>query len=176
MKKEFCGFWASFQYLDDFCNSIKELRSKNYKQITTYSPCPRHEIISALGNPQSRVPFFTLCFGVLGVLIAYILASWMSLDWVLPVSNKPTISIPPFTIIAFELMVLLGVYGTMIGIAFLAIRETKKYVFPQSKKFREYNRFSGDRFGLVVRCDKKKFEVVKKIIQQHQPEEIYNES
>lgn len=175
MKKEFCGFWASFQYLDDFCNSIKELRSKNYKQITTYSPCPRHEILNALGNPQSRVPFFTLGFGALGVITAFTLASWMSLDWVLPVSNKPTISVPPFIIIAFELMVLLGAYGSMIGVAFLAIRETKKYTFPQSKIFKEYSRFTGDRFGLVVRCNKKNFAIVKKIIQKHQPEKLYDE-
>ena len=176
MKKEFCGFWASFQYLDDFCNSIKDLRKKEYKKITTYSPCPRHEIIDALGNPQSRVPFFTLFFGVLGVCTAYTLASWMSIDWVLPVSNKPTISIPPFTIIAFELMVLLGAYGSMIGVVFLSIRETRKYSFPSSKKFKEYNRFSGDRFGLVVRCEKKDFATVKKIIQNYKPEELHNES
>lgn len=176
MKKSFCGFWASFEYLDDFCNSIKELRSKNYKGITTYSPCPRHEILEALGNPQSRVPFFTLCFGALGVFTAFTLASWMSLDWVLPVSNKPTLSIPPFIIIAFELMVLLGVYGTMLGIVLLSIRETKKYAFPSSQNFKKYSRFSGDRFGLVVRCDKTKFAVVKKIIEKYQPEEIHNES
>ncbi len=175
MKDKFCGFWASFEYLDDFCHSIKELRDKNYKKITSYSPCPRHEIIDALGNPQSRVPFFTLCFGAVGVCIAYLLTSWMSLDWVLPVSNKPIISIPPFTIIAFELMVLLGVYGTMIGIVILAIRETRQYTFPSSQEFKNYSRFSGDRFGLVVRCDKKDFTKIQNILKKHQPEEIHNE-
>lgn len=176
MKEKFCGIWATFQYLDDFCTSIKELRKKDFKKITTYSPCPRHEIIDALGKPQSRVPFFTLLFGAVGVCTAYTLASWMSLDWVLPVSNKPTISIPPFTIIAFELMVLLGAYGTMIGIVSLAIRETKKYTFPNSKKFKEYSRFTGDRFGLVVRCEKKDFTKIQTILNKNKPEEIHNES
>ncbi len=176
MNKKFCGVWATFEYLDDFCNSVKDLRSKNFKKITTYSPCPRHEILDALGNPVSRVPFFTLAFGILGVTIAYTLASWMSLDWVLPVSNKPIVSLPPFTIIAFELMVLLGAYGTMVGVVFLIIRETRKFTFPKSNKFKNYDRFTHDRFGLVVRCKKKDIKKLIQIVKIHQPEEINNES
>ena len=176
MKKKFCGLWASFQYLDDFCNTIKELRKIGATKITTYSPCPRHEIFVALGNPVSRVPFFTLCFGALGVTIAYTMTSWMSLDWILPVSNKPIVSIPPFTIIAFELMVLFGAYGTMFGIVLLAIRETRRYAFPKSNKFKNYGRFTHDRFGLVVRCDKSDLDKLEKIIKKHQPEEVNREA
>ena len=174
MNKKFCGVWATFQYLDDFCNAIKELRNQDKKKITTYSPCPRHEIFDALGNPVSRVPFFTLAMGILGVITAYSLTSWMSLDWVLPVSNKPIVSLLPYTIIAFEMMVLLGAYGTMIGVAFLAIRETRKYSFPQSSKFKNYDRFTHDRFGLVVRCEKEELVKLEKIIKKHQPEERSN--
>lgn len=176
MNKKFCGVWASFKYLDDFCNAIKEARKNELKKITTYSPCPRHEIFDALGNPVSRVPFFTLVFGISGVIIAYTLTSWMSLDWVLPVSNKPTISIPPFTIIAFELMVLLGAYGTMLGIIFLSIKDTRKYTFPKSSKFKNYERFTQDRFGLVIRCEEKDLAKLTKMIKKHQPEEFDNES
>ena len=175
-RKKFCGFWASFQYLDDLCDAIYELREGNFKELTTLSPCPRHEILEALGDPQSRVPFFTLAFGFCGVVIAYTMASWMSLDWVLPVSGKPIISVPPFTIIAFELMVLLGAYGTMIGITTLAIRETRKNPFPRDKNYREYNRFTHDRFGLVVRCTSEELESVKKILDKYQPEEIHSEN
>ena len=69
MNKKFCGVWATFQYLDDFCNAIKELRNQDKKKITTYSPCPRHEIFDALGNPVSRVPFFTLAMGMYALFI-----------------------------------------------------------------------------------------------------------
>ena len=33
MNKKFCGVWATFQYLDDFCNAIKDLRQQNMKKI-----------------------------------------------------------------------------------------------------------------------------------------------
>ena len=106
----------------------------------------------------------------------YSLTSWMSLDWVLPVSNKPIVSLLPYTIIAFEMMVLLSAYGTIAGIIVLAFLETRKYTFPQSSKFKNYDRFTHDRFGLVVRCEKEELVKLEKIIKKHQPEEINRES
>lgn len=175
-RKKFEGLWATFEYLDDFCDVIKALRKEGFKDLTTHSPFPRHEVFEALGNPQSRVPFITLGFGAMGVIIAYTMASWMTLDWVLPVSSKPLVSIPPFTIIAFELMILLSAYGTLTGIVVLALRETLKKGFPQSAEYRGYNRFSGDRFGLVVRCATADFDAVKTKLNEFQAEVIYEES
>lgn len=175
MKKKFTGIWTSFEYLDDFCNSVKELRSAGFNNLTTYSPCPRHEIDHALGDPQSRVPFFTLFFGIVGVVIAYTLASWMSLDWVLPVSGKPILSIPPFTVIGFELMVLFGAYGTMIGVVLSIFSDMIRLPFPKSKEFKEYPRFTRDRFGIVIRCKKDDFDKVQNILKKFQAEEVHCE-
>jgi hypothetical protein len=47
-----------FEYLDDFCNAIKSIKNEGYENLTTHSPCPRHEISYALNEKQSRVPFF----------------------------------------------------------------------------------------------------------------------
>ena len=170
--KKFNGCWATFEFLDDFCNAIKELRKEGYDNISTLSPCPRHEIDHALGDPQSRVPFFTLLFGGLGVITAYAMTSWMSVNWPLPVSAKPLISLVPYTIIAFEMMVLLGAYGTMFGVVSLIILHTKKVPFPSDKAFKDYNRFTNDRFGLVIRSDKD-MDKIKEIINKYQAEELH---
>ena len=66
MKKKFSGVWATFEYLDDTCEAIKELKNENFNHITTHTPCPRHEIDHALGDPQSRVPFVTVIGSLIG--------------------------------------------------------------------------------------------------------------
>ncbi len=66
MKTKFAGVWATFEYLDDTCAAIKELKNAGFDQITTHTPCARHEIDHALGNPQSRVPFATLAGAFVG--------------------------------------------------------------------------------------------------------------
>lgn len=175
-QKKFVGLWATFAYLDDFCDAIQTLRQKGFKDLSTHSPFPRHEIFEALGNPQSRVPFITLGFGAVGVIVAYSMASWMTLDWVLPVSSKPLVSIPPYTIIAFELMILLSAYGTLTGIVVLAARETLKKGFPKSVAYQGYNRFSGDRFGLIVRCSVADFKAVNAVLTKFMAEEIHREN
>jgi len=175
MKKKFQGFWATYEYLDDFCNTIKELKKNGFHDLSTHSPCPRHEIDHALQEKQSRVPFFTLLFAGTGTIIGYLFASWASVDWPLPVSGKPLISFPPYTIIGFELTILFGAYGTMLGVVFFSVRDALKKTFPKSLPYRQYPRFSNDRFGLVVRCSSSDFSKVEEIFKKYTAEEYHHE-
>ena len=173
MKSKFQGVWATFEFLDDFCDSISQLKQNNIHSLTAHSPCPRHEIDHALHQADSRVPFFTLIFGIIGTLTGFVLATWISLDWVLPVSNKPIISIPPFVVIMFELAILFGAYGTATGILALIFKDTKKRCFPQSEKYIKYSQFTIDRFGLVVRCNNEdQYDTIKNILEINNAEEI----
>ena len=94
---KFSGVWASFENLDETTEAIEKIREQG-KQPQVISPCPRHEIEHALGEPQTRLPFISLLFGGLGCLTGYSFPAWTASDWVLPVSGKPVVSIPPFTI------------------------------------------------------------------------------
>ena len=176
MSNKFNGFWATYEYLDDFCNVMKELRESGQKELSTHSPCPRHEIEHVLADPPSRVPFFTLISGLIGAATAYIMAGWMNLDWVLPVSGKTILSIPPFTVIAFELTVLLGAYGTMIGVVLSSLKDIKARSFPKSQEYINYPRFTRDRFGLIVRCVEADASKVEKVLNKYQAEEIHREN
>ena len=91
---KFSGAWATFAYLDDTCAAIKELKNEGFDKITTHTPCPRHEIDHALGNPQSRVPFATLAGAFVGFGLAVLIMTKMALDWILPVSGKPIVATP----------------------------------------------------------------------------------
>jgi len=176
MRTKFSGAWATFEYLDDTCAAIKELKKAGFDQITTHAPCPRHEINHALGNPQSRVPFATLAGAFLGFGLAVLILTKMALDWILPVSGKPIVSIPIMGPIAFELSVLVSIYFTMGAMFLMILWDTWKHPVPKSRKYKDYNRFMRDRFGVVVTCGSHDLEKIENILQKHQAEEVNLES
>jgi molybdopterin-containing oxidoreductase family membrane subunit len=174
MARPFHGVWGSFEHIDEATAVIRALRGEG-RDYSVLSPFYHHELHHAMGEPQSRVPFVTLVFGAMGVFFGYALPSWTALDWVLPVSSKPIVSIPPFTIIAFELMVLLGGLSTALGIAVFSIFSMRRARLPRSKAFKNYGRFSRDRFGVVVRCALGEAERVERLMREHSAEEVVRE-
>ena len=69
---------------------------------------------------------------------------WMSLDWPIVIGGKPYASIPPYTVIAFELTILFGGIFTLLGL--LAVGR-----LPTLKLDPAYSaRFSAEEFGLAV--------------------------
>jgi hypothetical protein len=176
MKIKFSGAWATFEYLDDTCAAIKELKDAGFQKITTHTPCPRHEIEHALGNPQSRVPFATLAGAFVGFGLAVLIMTKMALDWILPVSGKAIVSVPIMGPVAFELSVLLAIYFTMGAIFLMILRDTLKHPVPKSHKYKDYDRFMRDRFGIVVPCGNDELEKLETIFKKHQAEEVNLES
>lgn len=174
MAKTFTGIWGTFPYLDEAATVVKKLREEG-RDYSVLSPCPRHELYDAMGQPQSRLPWIPLVFGALGIFFGYALPSWTALDWVLPVSQKPIIGIPAFTIFGFELMVLLGGMSTAIAIFLMGHFDLFRSRLPKSKKFKSYGRFSNDRFGIVVRCDESQAAAVETLMKEHSAEEVERE-
>ena len=172
MRKNFSGAWATFEYLDDMCAAIGELKDGGFHRITTHSPCPRHEIDHALGNPKSPVPFATLAGGLLGFGVAVLIITKMVFDWVLPVSGKPILSMPNMFLVAFVFAILMAVYFTIGGVFLMILRDTLRHPVPRSGRYRDYNRFMRDRFGIVVPCRNDELEKVENIFKKHQAEEV----
>ena len=169
---KFTGVWGTFEYLDETTETIEQVRNEGV-QPTVISPCPRHEIDHALGNPSTILPWIALCFGALGCFIGYSLPAWTASDWVLPVSGKPILAIPPFTIIGFELTILFTTIHTLAGIAILGIIDSFRFPIPRAAK--RYPRFQRDRFGVVVRCDQEKLEQFETIMKNNGAEEVHVE-
>ena len=125
------------------------LRQRGFEELEIYSPVPSHELDRALDEKPSRVRIFTLVGGLLGVVTGYAMTIWMSNDWPIMIGGKPFASVAPYTVIAFELTILLGVLFTVLGL-FVVGR------LPYGRFGRTdpayHPRFSGEDFGLVVRC------------------------
>ena len=169
---KFNGVWASFEYLDELTEAIEKVRAQG-TQPQVLSPCPRHEIEHALGDPQTRLPFIALIFGALGCLTGYSFPAWTASDWVLPVGGKPLLAIPPFTIIGFELTIMFTALFTLAGMILLIAIDSLRYPLPKGVK--QYTRFQRDRFGLVVPCEPTQTHDFENLLKAHGAEEVHVE-
>tara|TARA_B100000579_G_C22834366_1_gene857783 strand:- start:1219 stop:1740 length:522 start_codon:yes stop_codon:yes gene_type:complete len=170
---KFTGVWGVFENLDEMTETIEDVRSKGVRP-TTLSPCPRHEIDHALGSQFTLIPWIGLAFATLGLTIGLGFPAWTASDWVLPVGEKPIISIPTFIVIGFELTILFTAIHVLAGIAVLGVIDS--FRFPIPKACKEYTRFQRDRFGVVVRCNESQLTEFEAIMKNRGAEEVHVEN
>jgi len=105
-----------------FKDKLKELVKSGLspENIQVNTPYHVHGIDEILSIKPSWVRLFALVGGLAGAAAGYWFTSFTSLDWPLISGGKPMVSIPPFTIIAFELMVLFGSLSAFLGFVFLS--------------------------------------------------------
>jgi hypothetical protein len=106
----------------DFLDKLKALVKGGVKtrDIEILAPHPVHKAEEILSLKPSGVRVFALVGALLGAATGYLLPSFTVIHWPLISGNKPMISIPPFTIIAFELMVLFGALSAFLGFVLMA--------------------------------------------------------
>lgn len=141
------GVLGHFRELDMAVEAIEELKEARYGPVTVYTPTPRHEFEHVIGAPPSAVRKFTLIGGLLGVTFGYWIAIWVSDYWPLVVGGKPIASWVPYTIIGFEVMVLIGALSTVAGM-FINSRLPKVTMTVGFDP-----RFSHGDYGVWVECD-----------------------
>lgn len=169
-RKKRSGVLAIFYYVDAAAEAVRGLVSQGYRGLTVYSPVLHHQLEEALARKTSPVRFFTLGGAVLGCLSGYALTVWTSLDWVIPLAGKPIVSIPPYIIIMFELTILLGALASFLGLILNAR-------LPRLGGDVAYDaRFSGDRIGIFVPCEKGKTIRLEEYFKKMGAEEIRFES
>jgi len=155
-----------FTHLDALLQAIHRLRDAGYRDSGVFSPLPRHELEEALAMGPSPVRLFTLVGAILGATTGFVLTIATSLHYPLITSGKPIVSIPPFLVIVFELTILFGALATILGML-LNIR------LPRLKLQPDYDpRFSGDRFGLWVRCQGDQIDAAQRILHSCRAEEV----
>ena len=114
MSKASTGVLGVFPHLDTATAAIRRLRKEGF-DLTVYSPTPRHEVEEALGTKESPVRIFTLVGAFTGTAAGTALATWASIDWPLIVGGKEIISLPAFSVIMFELTILLASFTSLLG-------------------------------------------------------------
>jgi len=154
------GILGIFSQLDAAVDAIHALKKERAGDITVYTPAPRHELEHAVHPEPSPVRRFTLIGGLLGVTFGYWIPIWVSDYWPLVVGGKPVASWVPYTIIGFELMVLIGSLATVAGL-FVYAR------IPRITMTVGYDpRFSNGSFGVWVECPPEKQRRVSDILRE----------
>ena len=160
------GVLGVFPYLDDLVDAIEDMRARGVGAIDVYTPTPRHEIEHAVHAAGSPVRKFTLIGGLLGVTFGYWIAIWTSDYWPLIVGGKAVASWIPYTIIGFEVMVLVGALSTVFGMFALAR-------VPRLTTTVGYDsRFSGGDYGIFVACPPDKVGEVQDALRGHGAAEV----
>ena len=166
-----------FAHVDTTVRALEELRARGYHDLTVYTPIPVHEIEEVLerDRPVSRVRLFTLLGGLTGIASAFLITIWTSMVWGQVTGGKYLqlvpggiigSSLPPFFIIAFELMVLFGGLATVIGMVVLGR-------LPRWRPSPAYDRrFTNDRFGVAVHCAPERAASVHELLRAAGAEEV----
>ena len=163
------GVLGAFPELDSTVHAIQDLKKQNFPHVTVFTPTPRHELEDAIGAPKSKVRVFTLIGGLLGVTFGYWIPIWISDYWPLVVGGKPVASWVPYTIIGFELMVLIGSLSTVFGMFALA-------GIPRLTLTVGYDaRFSGGDFGVWVESGPERANEAAEVLRKHGAVEVRNE-
>jgi hypothetical protein len=139
-------------------------------RFRVFAPIPSEHLMFAIGRGLSPVRAVVLTGGILGVLTGLAVTIGTAMEWNLVSGGKPIISMPPYIIIMFELMILFGGVLGLIGFFFFAH-------LPQLDPVAGYSeRFGADRFGIAVECTEDESARIEGILQEAGAEEVMHEA
>lgn len=167
MSKLTTGVLGVFPHLDTATEAIRRLRREGV-ELTVYSPTPRHEVEEALGTKESPVRIFTLVGAFTGTAAGTALATWASIDWPLIVGGKEIISLPAFSVIMFELTILLGALSTVAGLFILG--RIPHVGPPEAPMY--HPSFTAGNFGVFAHVPRDRYADVQRIMTESGSEEV----
>jgi Protein of unknown function (DUF3341) len=163
------GILGRFTELDATIDAIEDVKRERVDDIRIFAPILSHEIEDAVGGPESVVRRYTLLGGFCGATFGYWIAVWTSDYWPLVVGGKAIATWVPFTIIAFELMVLIGSLATVAGM-FISSR------LPNLTATVGYDpRFSEGDFGVFVEVSADRARVIEDVLRRNGAVEVRSE-
>jgi molybdopterin-containing oxidoreductase family membrane subunit len=163
---KFRGVMGVFYYVDDVTAAVRTLRQTGHKDLRVYSPVPYHDVERALGQGPSLVRWVTLGGAVCGLTGGFALCIYSVQSWPLVTGGKELVSLPPFVIIGFESMILIGAIANLLGM--LALSR-----LPEFKASAPYDpRFTEDRIGIWVPCAGEAAVKVQELMRGHGAEEV----
>ena len=150
--------------------AIGELKKRRWGDLTVYTPAPDHNVEHAIDAGPSVVRRFALIGGLAGMTFGYWIPIWISRYWPLVTGGKAIASWIPYTIISFELMVLIGGLSTVAGM-FVAAG------LPKITTTVGYDpRFSLDDYGIWVECTPDKAREVETTLRRAGAVEVRSEA
>jgi hypothetical protein len=143
--------------------AVQALHDSGFYDVRAAMPAPFTEVIAALGERRSRVGRGVLVSTLLGVLAGFAMCILTSRAWPLVTGGKPIVSLPTFTVVAFEVSVLVGGTATHAMLAYATATGRWRRRIPKDA------RFSADRIGIFVPNDSP---TVEQVLRRTSAEEV----
>jgi hypothetical protein len=149
------GLLAEFDGPAALKTAAEKFRDADYQYWDVFTPCPIHGMDDAMGLKPSKVGWFTFLGGAAGFASGMLMIWFMNaVDFPLPVGGKPLFS-PVFAFpISYELTILFGAFGSLLGMCLM--NRMPKWYHPLLKN-RRFRQVTHDRFFLVVERRDPKF-------------------
>lgn len=142
------GLLAQFSSPGALSQACEKVRDAGYTKWDSHSPFPVHGIEKAMGLATSPLPFICFGAGITGAAGAMLLQWWTSTHgYELVISGKPHFSWPAFVPITFELGVLFGALGAILGMLALNQLPRHHHSLFSSERF---SRASDDKFFISI--------------------------
>ena len=150
------GILAEYSDPGSLLSAAQAVRKSGYRQFDTHTPFPIHGMDRAMGLGNSKVGYFTLVGGVLGLGLATWLQWWTSaVDYPINISGKPFFAIEPSIPIMFELTVL---FSAMFAVGGMLVLNGLPRPYNPLFYSRHFERASDDAFFLHVAASDPSFE------------------
>lgn len=149
------GIIAEFETPAAIMHAAEKIRDSGFRKWDVFSPYPVHGMDKAMGLKNSRVGWFSFLGGVTGYTVGMLMIWWMNaVDYAIVIGGKPMFS--PFSAFppSYELTILLGSFGALLGMLFL--NRLPRLHHPLLKH-RRFALASHDRFFLVIETGDPKY-------------------
>lgn len=164
---------GSFTSEEDCCTGIQAVYRAGLGRPRIFSPIPSEHILRTLGTAKSPVRWCVYVGAWSGAISGFALTIGLSLTWPHIVGGKPYISIPPFTIIGFELMILFG--GITAVLSFLGFAILPLFLPTVKVEPAFESKFSSDKFGVAIRCGEGEQGRAEAVLKEAGAEEVRSE-
>ena len=141
---QYHGVMGVFYYVDDAAGAVTALRGMGHANLSVFSPVPHHQIEHALEKGPSLVRWVTFTGALLGITGGFSLCFYSVYSYPLVVGGKELFSLPPFVVIGYESMILLGSLANLTGMLALGRLPAVKSKAPYDPRFTE------DKIGIWV--------------------------
>ncbi|MEO8425913.1 MAG: DUF3341 domain-containing protein [Verrucomicrobiota bacterium] len=149
------GILAEFDSTAAALHAAETVRDAGFRRWDVFTPFPVHGMDRAMGLKNSKVGWFSFLGGVTGYTSGMLMIWYMNaFDYAIPVGGKPMFSpfyaFPP----SYELTILLGSFGAILGMLFL--NRLPRLHHPLLKH-RRFARVTHDGFFIVIEASDPKY-------------------